>query len=47
MQVVIEQLRDAQVDEFRTVVMGFINSLVHGASGIDERCALRDELIGK
>ena len=47
MQVVVDQLREAETDELRAVLLGFVNSLVHGAEGLEERCAIRDEIVGE
>ena len=46
MEVVLDELRSAETDSLRSSVLSCVNALVHGAMGLNERCAIRDELEG-
>ena len=44
--VLVEELRAAETDELRAVIIAFINCLVARSGTADERCSLRHDLTG-
>ena len=45
-QVLVDELREAKSEEYKTSIMAFINCLIISASNIRERNEIRSELIG-
>ena len=45
--VLLEELRAAETNEYRTVIVAFINCLIAGCDDLDSRSAIRDELLGE
>jgi len=44
--VLVEELRAAETDEYRSVIIAFINCLLAGCHDLDKRLVIRDELLG-
>lgn len=44
--VLLEELRAAETNEYRTTIVAFINCLIAGCDDLEKRSAIRDELLG-